>query len=61
MAEQMSTSEAVGENVIRLRSSNKGGKGGGNGADGAGGSGHDGGIPAFLHEEARRRYLNYAL
>src|ERR671921_41661 len=40
---------------------NGGGKDGGGGDGGADGAGGGGGIPAFLHEEAQRRYLNYAL
>ncbi len=39
----------------------RGGKGGPPGSPGAGGGGEGGAVPAGLAEEARRRYLNYAL
>ena len=62
MAEQMSIAEV--EEKIAPRKRARGGAGGGGdgpGGAGGGGAGGDGGIPAPLAEEARRRYLNYAL
>ncbi len=56
MAEQLSMF-ATKEKEVRRRK--RGGNSTGNGGDG--GSGGGGTIPAPLHEEARRRYLNYAL
>ncbi|HZA15169.1 MAG TPA: DNA gyrase subunit A, partial [Myxococcaceae bacterium] len=51
--------------VVEKSAGRKKARGGGGGADGGGtagsGSGGDGGSPAALAEEARRRYLNYAL
>jgi DNA gyrase subunit A len=44
---------------MELRTGGKGPPGGRRGADSGGGGGED--VPAALHEEARRRYLNYAL
>src|SRR5215211_8596811 len=61
MAEQMSVAEVIEKSADRKKA--RGGKGGGgDGAGGGGGgAGGDGGTPASLSEEARRRYLNYAL
>ncbi|HEY3449183.1 MAG TPA: DNA topoisomerase IV subunit A [Myxococcales bacterium] len=56
MAEQLSMF-AAGKDAKKRRGKNgKGAKGGGEGGGGGGGV-----LPAALHEEAQRRYLNYAL
>jgi DNA gyrase subunit A len=55
----MSMVEVMEKSAGRKRA--RGGGGAGGGGTGGSGSGGDGGIPASLAEEARRRYLNYAL
>jgi DNA gyrase subunit A len=64
MADQMTLLETpVSEAPAKHRRSRgrAGGGGGRGGGPASGGGGDGGGIPAPLHEEARRRYLNYAL
>ena len=61
MSEQMSMfGEGEGPKGKKGRGKGGGGRGGGRGEQGAGGGG-GGSRPASLLEEARRRYLNYAL
>ncbi|HEX8539915.1 MAG TPA: DNA gyrase subunit A, partial [Cystobacter sp.] len=56
----MSTLATAADNKTRKKQGASGG--GGNGAAAAsGGNGGDGSMPAALADEARRRYLNYAL
>ncbi len=61
MAEQMSMADLIDEKSVgRRKGAAGGGRGGGGGASGGAGGG-DGAQPASLAEEARRRYINYAL
>ncbi|MGA9524858.1 MAG: DNA topoisomerase IV subunit A [Myxococcaceae bacterium] len=60
MAEQMSMADLNEKNVGRRKGAAGGGRGGDAGASGGAGGG-DGSQPASLAEEARRRYINYAL
>jgi len=62
MAEQMTMFAAGAEPSVKKHRRARGGGGRtGGGAPGAGGGDSGGSTPAPLHEEARRRYLNYAL
>ncbi|ATB37353.1 Topoisomerase IV subunit A [Cystobacter fuscus] len=56
----MSTLATAADNKTRKKQGASGG-GGSGAAAGSGGSGGDGSMPAALADEARRRYLNYAL
>src|SRR5262245_3851361 len=66
MPEQLSIfadDEQMSETTTKQRKKRGGGKGGGSGegGGGTGGGGEGGERPAVLSEEARRRYINYAL